>query len=116
MATAPKLIPPKNGRHVTSTQQEGVFEIVFVNALTQTANIRLVDGFGIGDKYARGALLGLALTHPILGRGVDWRCRGHISVGATQACLESISNEAQGAARRRCRSPDNGCVIGFKLR
>jgi hypothetical protein len=40
MATAPKLIPPKNGQHVTSTQQEGVFEIVFVNALTQTANIR----------------------------------------------------------------------------
>ena len=46
MATAPKLIPPKNGQHVTSTQQEGVFEIVFVNALTQTANIRLVDGSG----------------------------------------------------------------------
>ena len=46
MATAPKLTPPKNGQHVTSTQHEGVCEIVFVNALMQTANIRLVDGSG----------------------------------------------------------------------
>jgi len=46
MSTAPKLIVPKNGQHVTSTQYEGVFEILFVNALMQTANIRLVDGSG----------------------------------------------------------------------
>jgi len=46
MATAPKLIAPKNGQHVTSTQHEGVFEVVSVNALLQTANIRLVDGSG----------------------------------------------------------------------
>ena len=46
MSTAPKLIVPKNGQHVTSTQHEGVFEILFVNALMQTANIRLVDGSG----------------------------------------------------------------------
>ena len=46
MSTAPKLTAPKNGQHVTSTQHEGVFEIVFVNALMQTANIRLVDGSG----------------------------------------------------------------------
>jgi hypothetical protein len=29
MSTAPKLTAPKNGRYVTSTQHEGVFEIVF---------------------------------------------------------------------------------------
>jgi hypothetical protein len=46
MSTAPKLIAPKNGQHVTSSQHPGVFEIVFVNALMQTANIRLVDGSG----------------------------------------------------------------------
>ena len=46
MSTAPKLITPKNGEHVSTTQQEGVFEVVFVNSLMQTANIRLVDGTG----------------------------------------------------------------------
>ena len=29
-----------------STPQEGVFEVVFVNALMQTANVRLIDGSG----------------------------------------------------------------------
>ena len=33
MSTEPKLTTPKNGQHVTSTQHEGVFEVVFVNAL-----------------------------------------------------------------------------------
>lgn len=46
MSTAPKVIAPKVGQHVTSAQQAGLFEIVFVNALMQTANIRLVDGTG----------------------------------------------------------------------
>jgi hypothetical protein len=46
MSTAPKLITPKNGEHVSTTRQEGVFEVVFVNSLMQTANIRLVDGSG----------------------------------------------------------------------
>jgi hypothetical protein len=46
MSTEPKLAIPKKGEHVTSTQHEGVFEIVFVNALMQTANIRPVDGSG----------------------------------------------------------------------
>jgi len=46
MSTGPKLTTPKMGQHVSSTQQEGVFEVVFVNALMQTANIRLVDGSG----------------------------------------------------------------------
>lgn len=46
MSPEPKLIPPKNGQHVQSVQHEGVFEIVGVNALMQTANIRLVDGSG----------------------------------------------------------------------
>jgi hypothetical protein len=46
MSTTPKLISPKNGQHVTSSQHEGIFQIVFVNSLMQTANIRLVDGSG----------------------------------------------------------------------
>ena len=46
MSTAPKLATPKNGEHVKSTQHEGIFEVVFVNTLMQTANIRLVDGSG----------------------------------------------------------------------
>jgi hypothetical protein len=46
MSAQAKLITPKNGEHVTSAQHAGVFEIVFVNALMQTANIRLVDGSG----------------------------------------------------------------------
>jgi hypothetical protein len=31
---------------VSTTQHEGVFEVVAVNALMQAANIRLVDGSG----------------------------------------------------------------------
>ena len=46
MSTGTKLISPKKGEHVRSTQHEGVFEVVFVNALMQTANIRLLDGSG----------------------------------------------------------------------
>ena len=40
------MIVPKNGDHVACSQHEGHFEIVFVNVLMQTANIRLVDGTG----------------------------------------------------------------------
>jgi hypothetical protein len=46
MSTGAKVVTPKVGEHVSSTQQEGVFEVVFVNSLVQTANIRLVDGSG----------------------------------------------------------------------
>ncbi|MFZ0580715.1 MAG: hypothetical protein WAN72_23580 [Candidatus Acidiferrales bacterium] len=46
MSTATKLIVPKKGEHVRTAQQEGVFEVVFVNALMQTANVRLIDGSG----------------------------------------------------------------------
>jgi hypothetical protein len=46
MATASKAIAPKNGEHVRSAQHDGVFEVVGVNSLMQTANIRLVDGSG----------------------------------------------------------------------
>ena len=46
MSSEPKLTIPKKGEHVRSSQHEGVFEVVFVNALMQTANIRLVDGTG----------------------------------------------------------------------
>jgi hypothetical protein len=41
-----KTTAPKQGDHVGTTQHEGVFEVVFVNALMQSANIRLVDGSG----------------------------------------------------------------------
>jgi hypothetical protein len=40
----PKLTPPKQGEIVTSTQHQGVFEVVGVNSLMQTANLRSVDG------------------------------------------------------------------------
>jgi hypothetical protein len=46
MSNAPQVVTPKQGEHVTSTQQEGLYEVVFVNKLVQTANIRLVDGTG----------------------------------------------------------------------
>ncbi|HEV3482938.1 MAG TPA: hypothetical protein VGR97_11505 [Candidatus Acidoferrales bacterium] len=46
MATASKAIAPKNGDRVRTAQHEGVFEIVGVNSLMQTANIRLIDGTG----------------------------------------------------------------------
>ena len=44
MTTESKVTIPKQGDRVGITQQEGVFEVVGVNALMQTANIRLVDG------------------------------------------------------------------------
>lgn len=44
--TEPKVTAPKQGEHVSTSQQEGIFEVVGVNALMQTANIRLVDGSG----------------------------------------------------------------------
>jgi len=44
MSTEVNPTAPKSGGHVESTQHVGVFEVVFVNALMQTANIRLVDG------------------------------------------------------------------------
>lgn len=44
-----KVRIPKQGdhvNHVNAEQHQGVFEVVGVNALMQTANIRLVDGSG----------------------------------------------------------------------
>jgi hypothetical protein len=41
-----KVLPPKRGEHVSASNHEGVFEVVAVNALMQTANVRLVDGSG----------------------------------------------------------------------
>jgi len=46
MATEAKVTIPKQGDRVGATQHEGVFEVVGVNALMQTANIRLADGSG----------------------------------------------------------------------
>jgi hypothetical protein len=46
MSAETKVTAPKKGEHTTSTQHQGIFEVVFVNALMQTANIRLVDGSG----------------------------------------------------------------------
>jgi hypothetical protein len=40
----PKVTAPKQGELVTCTQQEGIFKVVGVNTLMQTANIRLEDG------------------------------------------------------------------------
>ena len=46
MTSESKVVAPKVGDTVRSSQSEGVFEVVFVNALMQTANIRLLDGTG----------------------------------------------------------------------
>lgn len=46
MNTQSKTLAPKNGERVRSAQHEGVFEVVFVNSLMQTANIRPIDGSG----------------------------------------------------------------------
>jgi hypothetical protein len=39
-----KVVAPKHGSHVTCTVYEGTFEVVAVNTLMQTANLRAVDG------------------------------------------------------------------------
>jgi len=44
--TETKVTAPKRGDRVSSTDQQGIFEVVFVNALMQSANIRLIDGTG----------------------------------------------------------------------
>ena len=55
-----KVIAPKRGDHVTSTQQEGIFEVVAVNSLMQTANLRLADGIApVIPKVAWTALKSL---------------------------------------------------------
>jgi hypothetical protein len=46
MATESKVTSPKRGDRVCTTQQEGIFEVVAVNSLMQSANIRPVDGSG----------------------------------------------------------------------
>jgi hypothetical protein len=40
------IAAPKRGDRVGSDQHEGIFEVVGVNSLMQTANIRAVDGSG----------------------------------------------------------------------
>ena len=37
---------PKRGEHVGIAQQEGVFEVVDINSLMQTANVKSTDGQG----------------------------------------------------------------------
>ncbi len=37
---------PKRGDRVGTTQQEGVFEVVEINSLMQTANLKSTDGQG----------------------------------------------------------------------
>ncbi len=46
MATEARVTVPKRGDRVSAIQHEGVFEVVGVNALMQSANIRLADGSG----------------------------------------------------------------------
>jgi hypothetical protein len=41
-----KVIAPKRGDRTASTNHEGIFEVVGVNSLMQTANLRAVDGSG----------------------------------------------------------------------
>jgi hypothetical protein len=41
-----KVIAPKRGDRVGSTNHEGMFEVIAVNSLMQTANLRAVDGSG----------------------------------------------------------------------
>jgi hypothetical protein len=46
MATEPRVTTPQKGDRVGTAQHEGVFEVVGVNSLMQTVNIRLADGTG----------------------------------------------------------------------
>jgi hypothetical protein len=46
MAVELKVKTPKQGDHVNATQHQGIFEVVGVNTLIQTANIRLADRSG----------------------------------------------------------------------
>ncbi len=39
-----KVSAPKHGERVTSMQHEGIFEVVGVNSLMQTANLRATNG------------------------------------------------------------------------
>lgn len=39
-----RVTPPKHGEKVTCTEYQGTFEVVAVNSLMQTANIRSMDG------------------------------------------------------------------------
>jgi hypothetical protein len=41
-----QVIAPKRGDHVSVAQQEGVFEVIDINSLMQTANLKLTDGQG----------------------------------------------------------------------
>jgi hypothetical protein len=41
-----KVVAPKRGEHVGSSNRDGVYEVVGVNSLMQTANLRAVDGSG----------------------------------------------------------------------
>jgi hypothetical protein len=41
-----KTVAPKRGDRVDSTDHQGTFEVVAVNSLMQTANLRAVDGSG----------------------------------------------------------------------
>lgn len=41
-----KVVVPKRGDQVGSANHQGVFEVVGVNSLMQTANLRAVDGSG----------------------------------------------------------------------
>ena len=46
MSTGTSMVTPKRGERVAIAQQEGVFEIVEINSLMQTANLKSTDGLG----------------------------------------------------------------------
>ena len=55
-----KVIAPKREDLVTSTHKTGIFEVVAVNSLMQTANLRLADGITpVIPNVARTALRSL---------------------------------------------------------
>ena len=39
-------VAPKRGERVSTTQQDGVFEVADINSLMQTANLKSTDGQG----------------------------------------------------------------------
>jgi hypothetical protein len=46
MAAEQTVTLPKRGDRVSTTQQEGTYEVVDLNSLMQTANIKATDGSG----------------------------------------------------------------------
>jgi hypothetical protein len=46
MNSMPTPVAPRRGERVSTTQQEGVYEVADINSLMQTANLKSTDGQG----------------------------------------------------------------------